>query len=157
GREIAIGVVSAVVLACLGLGWNWLSSGGLVRFLGGATPADVEGIVNRLATSGIAASAALAINRTELPDGAVIAFDRPGGCPEGWEPEDAAVGSAIVGVGATRIDATGEPLVGTEYGFGNTGRRQQNAFGTPHTRGHAAPVIFKGRENDSEPISEFVY
>jgi hypothetical protein len=37
-RGIVVGVVVAAIIAGGGLLWNWGSSGGLVRILGGPTP-----------------------------------------------------------------------------------------------------------------------
>jgi hypothetical protein len=38
---VLAGLIVAIVLAALGLIWNWTSAGGLVRLLGGVTQADL--------------------------------------------------------------------------------------------------------------------
>ena len=88
-RKTVQGVLIAIAVAILWWGWGWLTGGGLVHALGGVTTAELEVISKRISSAMV------------LPPGAVVAFDRPEGCPEGWELEDDAVGSVIVGVGAT--------------------------------------------------------
>jgi hypothetical protein len=41
-EKVVVGLIVAAVLGALALLWNWGSSGGLVRALGGGTSADVE-------------------------------------------------------------------------------------------------------------------
>jgi hypothetical protein len=75
--KIVIGVVSAAVLGGLALLWNFGSSGGLIRALGGST--------------------------VGVPSGAVLAFDLTDldedHCPEGWSPFLYARGRTLVGAG----------------------------------------------------------
>jgi hypothetical protein len=71
-----VALITGGILGALALLWNWGSSGGLVRALGGITPEQLA---------------------LEIPDGAVIAFDQSGGCPKGWTLLNNTVGSAIVG------------------------------------------------------------
>jgi hypothetical protein len=90
--------VSAVtVAAVLGLGtllWNSASGGGLVRFFGGVTKAELDAAVSK---SG------------NVPTGAVVAFDGPI-CPPGWNLADQTIGSSIVGAGAWLTGEPGSPL-----------------------------------------------
>jgi len=44
-REVITGVITAVVLGALTLFWNWGTSGGLIRALGGVTRADIADTV----------------------------------------------------------------------------------------------------------------
>lgn len=78
GQQVLITLVSAVVLAILAYVWNWTTSGGLVRAIGGVT--DSPGIAT-------------------IPKGAVVAFDLNSGCPHGWVPYRKSAGRFIVGVG----------------------------------------------------------
>jgi len=88
--KVVVGVITAVVLGALTLLWNWSSSGGIVRALGGATQADVEVILKRLALAGPPAAG--------FPPGAVVAFATP--CPtSGWMPFEEGTGRFIVGAG----------------------------------------------------------
>ena len=41
GRQVASGVLTAAILAFLGLLWNWGTNGGLIRLLGGVTKAEL--------------------------------------------------------------------------------------------------------------------
>jgi hypothetical protein len=87
-----------------------------------------------------------------------MAFDRPDGCPEGWELEDDAVGSVIVGIGASYTDATGDPIIGTDMGGGWFDDVQRpRPTGDPHMRGHHPPTYLRGKMNDPVPKSEYVY
>ena len=48
-KEIAVGVISAVVVAGVGAIWNWSTDGGLIRILGGVTHTQAEAIAKRIA------------------------------------------------------------------------------------------------------------
>jgi hypothetical protein len=50
-KEIAVGVISAVVVAGAGAIWNWSTDGGLIRILGGVTHTQAEAIAKRIAAS----------------------------------------------------------------------------------------------------------
>src|ERR1051325_819709 len=144
-KEVAVGVLGAIVITGIGPIWHWSSGGEMIHALGGVTQADLEIIARRISVA-------------DVPAGAVIAFHRPNGCPEGWELEDDVVGSAIVGIGATSIYATGDPIIGTDMG----GRwfddgQQPEPTGHPHMRGHHPPTYLRGKMNDPVPKSEYVY
>jgi hypothetical protein len=143
-KEIGVGVLSAIVIAGIGVIWNGLSGGGMIHALGGVTQADLEIIARRISVA-------------DVPAGAVMAFDRPKDCPEGWEPEDDAAGSAIVGIGAHLTGASGNPIEGGyDLGTYDKDSRQKSAC-NPHIRGqHPTPYV-SGKEDYREPISPYLY
>ena len=104
-EKVFVGVITAVVLGALTLLWNWSSSGGIVRALGGITQADVEATVKRLALAGPPGPAGQAgppgaIGPSGIaPPGAVVAFATE--CPKepGWTPFVEGTGRFIVGAG----------------------------------------------------------
>ena len=143
-EKIVIGVLSAVAIAGIGLIWNWLSGGGIVHALGGVTQADLEVVARRIAVA-------------DVPAGAVVAFDRPEGCPDGWELEYDAVGNTIVGVGAHLEGASGSPITGG-YDLGTYDKEaQRKSADTPHIRGRPPPRYILGKEDYWEPISPYLY
>jgi hypothetical protein len=83
-EKVIIGILSAVALGVLTLGWNWVSSGGVIRTLGGVTRAELD----QHSASG-------------LPTGVIVALDDPTGCPKlgvGWQ-DAKFVGQVLVGAG----------------------------------------------------------
>ena len=46
------------------------------------------------------------VSSVSIPEGAIMAFDRPNGCPRGWSPFDDAGGRVIVGAGPGMIPGT---------------------------------------------------
>ena len=137
-ERVIVGVVVAIILGALTLLWNWGSSGGLIRVLGGMTEEEIDKrIVAKL--GGI--SAGVPVERVDelerrlfeqeasgvsfIAKGAVIAFDRsesftmsfaatgsPGGaCPPGWRLFREAGGRVIVGAGShENVDENGASL-----------------------------------------------
>ena len=128
-REVTVGVVTAIVLGALGLIWNWASEGGAVRLLGGVTLKDVDTLIAEQLNKADLKGAIKGTREISAHQGrldrpvrlgncqsvAVIAFDAPGGCPKGWVLEQNAVGSAIVGVGATLVGDNGRRFPGTYW------------------------------------------
>lgn len=92
--KVSIAVLTAAILGLFALGWNAISSGGLVRAMGGVTELDLE-------TAGL------------IPSGVVLSFDRPQGCPEGWENMGDEWRGRFLVVGVSETD--------DQYGFGRTG------------------------------------
>lgn len=102
-EKVVVGLIVAVIGGVAVLFWNWGSSGGLVRILGGVTLKELAdevakhpGLPGPVGPPGPAGASA------EIPDGAVIAFDQPGGCPKGWNLVTETIGAAIVGASAPR-------------------------------------------------------
>lgn len=93
-EKVVVGLIISAVLGFLALFWNWGSQGGLVHVLGGVTSTEVDDLVKKLAVSG----------PLNLPNGAVVAFDLPNGCPAGWVVVASAIERAIVGA-ATKAPA----------------------------------------------------
>jgi hypothetical protein len=91
-QKTLIAVLTAAVLGAGTLVWNNVSSGGLVRALGGVTKADVNAI--------------MAGGPSQLLN-AVVPFD--GVCPPGWLPARETVGATIVGAGALLVPENGSP------------------------------------------------
>lgn len=106
------GVIVTIIIALLGgigtLIWNTASQGGLVRALGGVTQSELESTIKKLTLEGPPGPAGPVGLGTKDLSTAVIAFDSQ--CPPGWSLMKEAVGSAIVGVGATALGETGSPL-----------------------------------------------
>ena len=67
--RILAAVLSVLILGAMGLGWKW-----------------IQDIRDTLLWS-------------EIPEGAVVAFDTPRGCPEGWSDLSDAMGKVIIGAG----------------------------------------------------------
>lgn len=81
-QQIVVSVVAAIIVLIIAAIGGKISDGGLISILNGATQAD-------LAT----------IQRIPIPEGAVVAFDTPDGCPEGWSELPDVVGKVIIGAG----------------------------------------------------------
>lgn len=77
-------VFAAMILAGISAGVSTLREGLIVDFLGGVAKSDLKTL-------------------PPFPAEAVVAFDRPGGCPEGWTPFEEAQGRTIVGAGRLRV------------------------------------------------------
>lgn len=109
-------VITLVVAGILGVIGTALARGALIGALGGVQESDppFEKRIEAL-TGQVAALQAELEAATGVPTGAVIAFDLPGACPEGWEAFGDAAGRAIVGAGAGTLDAAGEPLTSRNY------------------------------------------
>ena len=98
-EKVIVGVVTAIILGVLTLLFNWASQGGLVRALGGVTEAEVneklEAIALKEGPQGPAGPQGE--KGAPVPVGAVVAFDRGFGCPEGWTDFALARGRTIIG------------------------------------------------------------
>ena len=77
-QHVISAVFTAVLLATLALVWDRVRAGGLVEALGGVSQSELKSI-------------------PPFPQGAVVAFDQPKGCPDGWSRLSAAEGRTIVG------------------------------------------------------------
>jgi hypothetical protein len=76
-------VAAAIVLAILTVVWNWISDGGVIRWLGGVTKKEFQEIARA---------------PTSLPGGLIVAFNGP--CPSsGWRPFAPAVARFVLGAG----------------------------------------------------------
>jgi len=92
--KVSVAVLTAAILGLFALAWNAVSSGGLVRAMGGITDLDLE-------------------NAGLIPSGVVLAFDRPQGCPAGWnDMGDEWHGKFLV---------VAVPETDDQYGFRRTG------------------------------------
>lgn len=111
-EKVVVTLIAAAVVGVLALLWNyWGSQGGLVHVLGGVTSKEVDDLVKKLAVPG----------PVNLPNGAVVAYDLPNGCPVGWVVADSAIGRAIVGA-ATHQQTPGNLYTHEGYaddGYGN--------------------------------------
>ena len=111
-EKVIIGVITAVVLGGLTLLFNFASSGGLVRALGGVTE---EQLNKKLAAIVLKEGAAGA--EGPIPDGVVIAsLKRCTDLGTEWQSYDAGAGRVIVGVGETTIEGTARKFLFEEAG-----------------------------------------
>lgn len=92
GEKVGVAVISAIILGALALVWNFASSGGLVKALGGVPKAELEAMIGHPHPAAPALAPVAA-----MPKDAVVAFDMPGACPEGWSTFAEAQSRAIVG------------------------------------------------------------
>ena len=125
-EKVTVAVITAGVLAALAL---LGSNGSLVRALGGVTAKELaEEIAKHPGPAGPPGTPA------EVPEGAVIAFDAPAGCPRGWSLVDNAMGTTIVGAFAPARNSAasssgnlytavtnGRPEMGTYYDYKTPG------------------------------------
>ncbi len=135
-------IVAAVLLASLAAVGQLVTDGGLVSVLGGATKSDLESV-------------------SPVPVGAVIAFDRPNGCPKGWS--DFAVGQSRMIVGATfKESLPNDENRLSAYKYRQTGGREQHTLRIEemprHTHevndpGHSHRVSggFSAKDRDNQP------
>lgn len=84
-EKLLIPVAVGVVLAALGVAWNWGTQGGVVRLLGGVTQADLE---SQLASQG-----------PRLPPNAVVALADNTGCVSPWKDAAFLSGRFILAAG----------------------------------------------------------
>ena len=72
-----------------------------------------------------------------LPSSAVVAFDLPNGCPDGWTEFADAAGRTIIGQGSGMDDGNGKPLTGRKYrGHGGEEKVKLTVAEMP-THGHS--------------------
>jgi len=136
-EKVVTSVFSAVILGALALVWNFASSGGLVKALGGVPRSEIETLRGPKGDAGPQGPAGErgdpgptggpgpqgpAGTASQLPSGAVVAFDSPSACPEGWSFFAEAQSRVIIGAaGGTGFapglgkDENGEAL--TEYKY----------------------------------------
>jgi hypothetical protein len=78
----------------------------------------------------------------EIPDGAVIAFDQPGGCPKGWSLAENVSGSAIIGAFMNPAGNPGSSSGGNLYTYDlgqiTNGRPERGGF-VPGKPEHFSP------------------
>ena len=86
-EKVAVGVLTAVVLAALALAGNWTSQGGLVRALGGVSEKDVEETIKRLAITVLKGDSGQA-NKSGLSLIAAGSVGEDGSKIEGFGPFD---------------------------------------------------------------------
>ena len=94
------------------------------------------------------------LQRTTVPSGAVVAFDLPNGCPEGWSAYPEAWARFIVGAvseddlgkipGDFREDARGEDL--SSRLFGKPGGEEQHKLTKPEMPKHSHSLYESKRE-----------
>jgi hypothetical protein len=84
-----------------------------------------------------------------FPAQAVVAFDRPGGCPEGWVPLQEAQGRTIVGVGVLSVDEDRK----TEYRYRHDGGEHEVTLSESHLprHQHAYVDVYYTERRDFQP------
>ena len=113
-------IVTAVVLALLAAAWQLVTDGGLVSALGGATKSDLDSV-------------------SPVPRGAVVAFDLPDGCPEGWS--DFADGQSRMIIGATvKGDRSSGDDRLSKYKFRQTGGKERHTLRVDEMPKHSHDV-----------------
>ena len=123
-------IMTAVILALLLAAWQLVTDGGLISALGGATKNDLKLVA-------------------PAPSGAVVAFDLPTGCPEGWS--DFTDGQSRMIVGATFVngsppnDEDGQPL--SEYEFRQPGGKEQHTLQIKEMPAHHHEVNDPGHKH----------
>lgn len=140
--KVIVGVVSAIVLAALVLIWNAITSGGLVRAMGGVTQ-------DQLGSAGF------------IPSGAVLAFDlspqTPAACPDGWQSHRELRGRIIVGAGFhSNGDENGGDL--STHTIGDTGGAETHVLDVNQLpkHGHVLQAIVGKRPLPPDTADNFI-
>ena len=98
-KQIAVGIIAAIGAVMFLAAWDKVFEGHLIRMLGGLTVASLEDeeILERI--RGPEGPPGSQGPSADVPVGAVVAFDHPSGCPDGWKKFDAGADRVIIGVG----------------------------------------------------------
>lgn len=123
-------VLAAMVLAGISAGVSAVREGLIVELLGGVSKSNLKTI-------------------PPFPAQAVVAFDRPGGCPEGWSPLEEAQGRTIVGVGVLSVDENRK----TEYRYRHDGGDHEVTLSESHLprHQHAYVDVYYTERRDFQP------
>lgn len=107
-------VFAAMILAGISAGVSAAREGLIVDFLGGVAKSNLKTL-------------------PPFPADAIVAFDRPGGCPDGWTQIEEAQGRIIVGVGTLSGDENEER---PEYRYRHDGGEHEVALTDKHLPRH---------------------
>ena len=124
------GVLAAAILAGVSAGVSSARKGLIVEFLGGVPESRLHTL-------------------PPFPAGAIVAFDRAEGCPEGWTLLEEAQGRTIVGVGTVSVDGSYEQ----EYRYRNEGGKAEVTLTDRHLprHRHAYVDIYYTEREDFQP------
>lgn len=78
----------------------------------------------------------------EIPEGAVIAFDRSSGCPDGWSEFSDAAGRTIVGYGKGQYDANNSEL--TQRKYREDGGTEAEILTADQLAPHGHEILYQG-------------
>ena len=88
--RVLVSIITVIILAVLVVSWSWLTTGGLLEYIGGAKKQYVEDLINTEVTN--------QLSGVHLPVDTVVAFEKVK-CPKGWLPYEKADGRFIIGAG----------------------------------------------------------
>ena len=77
GEKVGVAVLSAVIIGALALLWQTFSDGTLIKLLGGVPESELQSLAGHPHPVSALSS---------VPQHAVVAFDTPDSCPNGWSP-----------------------------------------------------------------------